>query len=161
MKLMEYLLLLSKFNTAYAQVTCRLSGDLILPCFKPKIWPNQSVSFSCLDFKILWHFLSGSPYAGGQLPRYIQQVPLFGKPLLCCNARLFWLLMLYYLTVPLYFFPLFLSISVCCPLHYNLNCNKSRADAFWLFACCLPQKAPAPRLVVPDGTVMQTLKIIS
>lgn len=65
MNLMEYLLSLSKFNTAYARVTCCRSGHLILPCFKPTIWPHQCVSLSCLYFKIPLHLLSGSPISWG------------------------------------------------------------------------------------------------
>lgn len=47
-----------------------------------------------------------------------------------------------------------LSLSISYPLHFNVNYNKSRADTSWLFTQRLPQKAPAPNLVFPDGTVI-------
>lgn len=123
--------------------------------------------------KYLHTYFQDLPYVGGQLPMNIQQVmsslsfTLLGKPLLCCNAKLEGVfatdvVISHCSPPPNTFFFFFLSISICCPLYFNLNYNKSRADdTFWLFASYLPQKAPAPSLAVPDGTVIQTIKIIS
>lgn len=110
--------------------------------------------------KYLHTYFEDLQYAGGQLPvtRMLSYTWL-EKLLHCWNAKLEGVfaadaVLSHYVCVsPLFFFP-FLSIPIGCPLYFNLNYNVR-------FACYLPQKAPAPPLVVPDGTVIQTIKIIS